>query len=44
MILIFFIKFHKISTPAPDTNNQLPVIFGVFLCVKQFIKINGIKL
>ena len=44
MVLIFLIKFHKVCAPTPDTNNQLPVFFGVFLCVKQFIKINGIKL
>ena len=31
MILIHLIQFHKIAAPAPDPNDQVPVVFGMFL-------------
>ena len=44
MILISRVKLTEIATPAPDTHDKLSVRFGMLLCRKKSVTVNGIEL
>ena len=44
MILISRVKLTEIAAPAPDTHDKLSVRFGMFLCRKKSVTVNGIEL
>ena len=44
MILIFFIQFHKITAPAPDSDDQVMIFFRVLLGIQHGITVYGIDL
>ena len=44
MILIYGIKLVKVSAPAPYTNDEVRIFFGIFLRVKQSVAVDRVYL
>ena len=44
MVLVTFIQFYEISAPAPYSDDQITVIFRMFLCVQKLFPVDCINL
>ena len=44
VILIRFIEFAEVSRPSPNTDDEVLVIFGMLLGVKEYFTVYGVEL